>query len=74
MSFFSNLTSGLNQPSSLRFPVDKVEDYDDYVQFTVYKYQPPYRKTSNALVLQVAVLMVLGMRTMTSLVSVLVLN
>jgi|TARA_B100000085_G_scaffold251205_2_gene248074 hypothetical protein len=44
MSFFSNLTSGLNQPSSLRFPVDKVEDYDDYVQFTVYKYQPPYRK------------------------------
>jgi len=40
MAGFDFLTS----KSSLRFPVDKVEDYDDYMQFTVYKYQPPFRK------------------------------
>ena len=73
MSFFSNLTSGLNQPSSLRFPVDKVEDYDDTFSLQFISINLRIVKPS-ALVLQVAVLMVLGMRTMTSLVSVLVLN
>ena len=31
---------------SLRFPSDKVADHDDYMMFTVYEYQPPFRKAN----------------------------
>lgn len=32
--------------SALRFPQDKVTDHDDYMMFTIYKYQPPFRKAN----------------------------
>ena len=41
MSISFNLASS---QASLRFPLDKVETSDDYLMFSVYKYQPPFRK------------------------------
>ena len=41
MSVSFNLASS---QASLRFPLDKVETSDDYLMFSVYKYQPPFRK------------------------------
>lgn len=38
------ILDALTSKSSLRFPADKVEDFDDYMMFTVYEYQPPFRK------------------------------
>tara|TARA_B100001094_G_C18147455_1_gene781646 strand:+ start:695 stop:1621 length:927 start_codon:yes stop_codon:yes gene_type:complete len=39
---FSDVLS--SSKASLRFPLDKVENADDYIMFSVYEYQPPFRK------------------------------
>ena len=39
---FSDILS--SSKASLRFPLDKVENADDYIMFSIYEYQPPFRK------------------------------
>ena len=39
---FSDVLS--SSKASLRFPLDKVENADDYIMFSIYEYQPPFRK------------------------------